>query len=83
MPSYNTLFELNLRDIELIEDALRTRKAGLSARRLDLISGRGTDPEAVDEIDAELLDMHALLGRLHNQKVFYRPRNAEAPYIGG
>lgn len=61
MPAYNTLFELSIKDIDLIECALRSALA---------------EEQAVDR--QSIID---LLGRLHNQKTFFRPR--EGVYIGG
>jgi len=71
MPAYNDKFELNLDEMDLIEDALRQQVQSLSASR----SGATDLGE-----ERKLRDMKALLGRLHNQKVFYRPKQG---YIGG
>ncbi len=65
MPSYNTNFELTVEDIDLIETALLQQKAELTHDTPEAQTAR---------------QIHELLGRLHNQKVFYRPRGA---YIGG
>lgn len=72
MPGYNKQFELSVEDLELIEDALRRSKRELSVRNHDEIPS--------DKEDA-VRDIHDLLGRIHNQKVFYRPRNTT--YISG
>ncbi|MEM6407086.1 MAG: hypothetical protein AAF700_01575 [Pseudomonadota bacterium] len=71
MPAYNTKFELTPEDLELIEDALRQKQRELSEAastgcEVNRRAARGT---------------HDLLGRLHNQKVFYRPKRAA--YVGG
>ena len=71
MPAYNDKFELDLNEMDLIEDALRQRVQALSAAR-----GYTTDIES----ERKLRSMKTLLGRLHNQKVFYRPKQG---YIGG
>lgn len=71
MPAYNDKFELDLNEMDLIEDALRQRVQALSAAR-----GDTTDIES----ERKLRSMKTLLGRLHNQKVFYRPKQG---YIGG
>ncbi|QFT81517.1 hypothetical protein FIU89_12910 [Roseovarius sp. THAF27] len=52
----------------------------LSVEDMDLIesalhSSKVNQPEPVTR------RIHDLLGRLHNQKVFYRPKSA--PYVGG
>ncbi|WP_425041311.1 hypothetical protein [Primorskyibacter sp. S187A] len=66
MPSPNRNIELSVEDMELIESALRARKAA-----------RASDDARCDEAR----EIHELLGRLHNQKVFYRP--SSAPYVSG
>lgn len=63
MPKYNTTFELNIDDMDVIETALRGA--------LRMKSKADLDEQTVTD----------LLGRLHNQKVFYRPRNDV--YVGG
>ena len=76
---YNKTFELTIDDLALIEGALHRKKTELSLKRLDAIAGTvDAEPE---EIDTELRDIHGLLGRLHNQKVFYRPKSGV--YVGG
>jgi hypothetical protein len=74
MPTPNTTFELTVDDMELIETALRIKKKSLAKRVTDLT-----------KVDADLKDtLHGiqdLLGRLHNQKEFYRPSNGS--YVGG
>lgn len=66
----NTSFEISVEEMEIIESALR--------------AAMPTEPEAqVSRITeaAKARDIAALLGRLHNQKNFYRPRNRQ--YISG
>ncbi|MEM6729653.1 MAG: hypothetical protein AAF618_14205, partial [Pseudomonadota bacterium] len=75
MPSYNTNFELSIEDLSLIEGALTRKKAALAAERLD-----ASDEDAVTSLDAEIREIAGLLGRLHNQKVFYRPKRGV--YVG-
>jgi hypothetical protein len=68
----NLKFELSVRDIEIIETALQNK---ISRRAQSLL-------HVEDEIDRrELEEMRELLGRLHNQKNWYRPKNAI--YVGG
>ncbi len=84
MPAYNTQFELTVDDIELIEHALQLRKSELSLKRLELLNAPVTDTDALAALDATLSDTHDLQGRLHNQKVFFRPETVkETPYVGG
>ncbi|MBB3993553.1 hypothetical protein GGR95_001184 [Sulfitobacter undariae] len=76
MSKHNKSFDLSISDIALIESALNVVKRDLSlgregARAL-LPNGGAGDP---------VRDIDELLGRLHNQKVFFRP--SKTPYIGG
>ena len=70
MTAYNRNFELTVEDLDLIETALLSQTAALAG-----------DDEAAEEARAEARRIQDLLGRLHNQKVWYRPKNT--PYIGG
>jgi hypothetical protein len=68
----NLKFELSVRDIEIIETALQNK---ISRRAQSLL-------HVEDEIDRrELEEMRELLGRLHNQKNWYRPK--KKIYVGG
>ncbi len=69
----NTTFDLNVRDIEIIEHALRA-KAG--RRGLSIAQG-----ETSDKLKEEMDEILELLGRIHDQKVWYRPKNKT--YISG
>lgn len=75
MPLYNEMFELSVSDIDLIETALRHKRDALSQELIDL-AGKGKG-----EGEKTLRQVQDLLGRLHNQKVFYRPR--DGVYVGG
>ncbi|MFK7874686.1 MAG: hypothetical protein AB8B71_02745 [Paracoccaceae bacterium] len=70
----NTKFELSVDDLEIIETALRSRKISLAER---LVETKLKDDEAKDSLSV----IHDLLGRLHNQKEFYRPKTGA--YVGG
>ncbi len=86
MAGYNTSFELTVGDIELIESALRLHKQAVSREGLDLMDTTGavSDTVRAEQINATLSAINDLLGRLHNQKVFYRPGKAKkAPYVSG
>jgi len=63
----NKKFELSIRDIEIIEDALRA-KAG--RRGLAIAMG-----ETSERVKDEMHEIQELLGRLHNQKNWYRPKD--------
>ena len=63
----NKKFELTIRDIEIIEDALRA-KAG--RRGLAIAMG-----ETSERVKDEMHEIQELFGRLHNQKNWYRPKD--------
>jgi hypothetical protein len=67
----NKKFDLSVRDIEIIEQALRA-KAG---RRGMAIAQGETSPQ----LKEEMLEIQQLLGRLHDQKVWYKPKNKFVP----
>ena len=71
MPAYNRNFDIDLADLDVIETALRERMKSLTEA--------ATVEPGLDS-DGELHSIKGLLGRLHNQKVFYRPKSG---YIGG
>ena len=66
MTKPNTKFELSIRDIEIIEQALRA-KAG--RRGLAIAEG-----ETSPQLKAEMMEIQELLGRIYHQKVWYRPK---------
>ena len=70
-PNYN--FELSVKDISIIETALKNKIGRRSQRIIE-----GEDPEMLQQ---EMKEINELLGRLYNQKNFYRPKNTV--YIGG
>ena len=66
----NDKFKLTVRDIGLIELALQGK---ISRRAMSVM----LDPDSVyaKELQDEINEMRDLLGRLHNQKVWYRPKD--------
>ena len=62
----NKNFELTVRDIEVIESALRA-KAG--RREMDIAQG-----DVSTQLHAEMTEIQELLGRIHNQKHWYSPK---------
>lgn len=62
----NTKFNLTVRDIEVIEQALRA-KAG--RRGLAIAEG-----ETSLQLKVEMQEIQELLGRIHNQKNWYVPK---------
>lgn len=81
MPTYNRTFELTINDVDLIEEALRARARELSKMRLALGEDNPADIEAIRVIEEDQRTGEDLLGRLHDQKIFYRPKTAA--YISG
>lgn len=80
----NTNFELNVRDIEIIENALNHKLNRLSNSRITAVESTIIPEEKLDsvkEIDAEVREVRDLLGRLHHQKVWYRPKSET--YVSG
>ncbi len=75
MPQYNEMFQLSVNDMDLIETALRRTQHALSQEQLvQSDEGKGDHVETIRQI-------RELLGRLHNQKIFYRPK--DSVYVGG
>jgi hypothetical protein len=82
--SYNKNFELDIKDIELIEQGLNLKLNKLSVQRQTHVEST-IKPEheiaSVREIDQQIREIHNLLGRIHNQKIWYRPK--DRTYISG
>ncbi|MCV3270433.1 hypothetical protein [Roseobacter sinensis] len=81
MPRYNKTFELSIQDVDLIEEALRARGRELCKMRRALADDNPADMQSIAVIEADQRETEELLGRLHNQKIFYRP--GATPYVSG
>lgn len=79
MSDHNSTFQLTIDDMDLIEEALRALGRELSLQKL--AAGDGTSDEAKGQIEESLRRGEELLGRLHDQKIFYRPKTEV--YVGG
>ena len=66
--SFNTNFKMGLKDLDIIEVSLRKRLNDLS---------KSTSKDHRKEI----CEIRGVLGNLHNQKVWYRPKSSV--YVGG
>lgn len=80
MSLYKKSFALNVKDIDLIEKTVR-EKIGTLSRRL-VASG---EPQSEEDkaIEADIRDLAALLGKIHNQKIFYgQAHHTGAPISG-
>lgn len=75
MTKPNTTFKLSIRDIEVIEQALRA-KAG--RRGLAIAQG-----ETSPQLKQEMQEIQDLLGRIHEQKVWYHKMPKGQPYVSG
>lgn len=81
MAAYNRTFDLSISDVDLIEESLRARGRELSRMRLALSQDNPTYLESIRVIEEDQRAGEELLGRLHDQKVFFRPKNST--YVGG
>ena len=70
-PNYN--FELSVKVISIIETALKNKIGRRSQRIIE-----GEDPEMLQQ---EMKEINDLLGRIHNQKSWYRPQ--QGIYVSG
>ena len=85
MSKPNTEFNLDLRDIDHIESAINSVIARRSSAMSSLTenSAQNTmDISAYREVKQEIAELRDLLGRLHNQKNWYRPQT-ESVYVSG
>ena len=71
---YNTNFEMGLKELEIVEDALRFRLNKLSKSSSSNAKTCLTGKKEISEIQS-------VLGSLHNQKLWYRP--TDTPYVSG
>ncbi|MCX7559175.1 hypothetical protein OS190_06305 [Sulfitobacter sp. F26204] len=75
MSGYNSTFQLTVDDMELIEEALRAHARELSMQKLVNPDANAERAKTNREIEENLRKGEALLGRLHDQKIFYRPKS--------
>jgi len=76
MSSYNKEFQLNLEELEAIEHSMLYRLKRLTTRRLTV-----KKDSSKQKIDVEVKHIQELLGKIHNQKEWWRPKNKV--YISG
>ena len=71
---YNTNFEMGLKELEIVEDALRFR--------LNQLSKMSTSNSKICLTEKkEITEIQSVLGSLHNQKLWYRQK--DTPYVSG
>jgi hypothetical protein len=80
MSSYNRTFHLTIEDVDLIEEALRAHGRELSRQRVRPGSS-AADIQTNRVIEEDMRKGEELLGRLHDQKIFYRPK--KEVYVSG
>ena len=81
----NTKFNLDLRDIDLIESAVNSviaRRSSTIATLAERSIKEDNHITVPQELRGEVAELRDLLGRLHNQKNFYRPSNTSV-YVSG
>lgn len=71
----NTTFELSIRDIEIIEEALRA-KAGRRGMAIAL-------GETSQRLKEEMNEIQEVLGRIYEQKNFYAKFKDGTTYVSG
>ena len=80
---YNRNFELDIRELELVEHALRDKLNRLSVNRMTVIESTikpESELDSVKRLDNEMKEINTLLGKLHNQKLWYKPKDS---YVSG
>ena len=85
MPKAKTSFDLDVRDVELIENALHSIITKHSSTIINSASNSNAKPTLENcpvEINGKISELRDLLGKLHNQKIWYRPKS-ELAYVGG
>ncbi len=84
MTKANTTFNLDTRDVELIENALNSIITKQSSTIINSADNRNAklQENCQAEIKSQIAELRDLLGRLHNQKIWYRPKNSNT-YVGG
>ena len=79
----NTTFNLSIEDIDLIEQALNYQLSRLTEQRITHIESTIVPADQLDSvkyIDYQISNVRELLGNLHNQKNWYRPKGI---YVSG
>lgn len=79
MAHYKQNFDLNVADIELIEDTIRNEIRSLTDKKQTLNEGMTDD---VVDLDLAIKRLNGLLGKLHNQKIWYSQVNQTGVPLG-
>lgn len=81
---YNKSFKLDPSDVELIEICLRKEQSRIAISRQTVIDSTIVPPDQIKslkEYDENIKCINTLLGRLHEQKNWYRPK--DKVYVSG
>ena len=75
MTKPNTTFKLTIRDVEIIEEALRAKEG-----RRGIAIAQGDTSQRLRE---EMQEIQTVLGRFHEQIYFYAKFKDGKPYVSG
>ncbi len=79
MAHYRENFDLDEADIELIENTIRNEISRLTGQKLEMADKESEDAQ---EIGASIHRLNTLLGKLHNQKIWYSQVNQTGVPLG-
>jgi len=79
MPHYEENFELNETDVELIEDTIRNQIRVLTGKKLKLSD---SESDGLAELEDTIKQLNMLLGKFHNQKIWYSQVNQTGVPLG-
>jgi len=72
---YRTQFDISLSDMDTIEKALRKQALQLGDKMLDQRLSSEQDTAAdTEQLASRLAAIQSVLGKLHNQKVWFTPK---------
>lgn len=68
-------FDISVSDLEMIEDALRDQARQLcNVKRTQLEQHEQGEAANAEKIDSQMKAIQTVLGKLHNQKVWFTPK---------
>jgi hypothetical protein len=83
MASFNNTFNLSVRDIEVIEKALRNEISELTGKIHNTDAPPAIAIDTIRACDEHIRLIHQVLGKLHNQKIWYGQVNQTGVPISG
>lgn len=73
---YRTQFDISLTDLDLIEKALRYQANDVGNEMLKKRLSNEQSPDGIDDqLNAKMSAIQSVLGKLHNQKIWFAPKN--------